>query len=242
MADHEVAKHTKKMYKIWNSSEHGFWHKFKEFFIEISIIIFAVTVSIWFHNIAEKRHDRAEAKQFLIGFKTDLQKDTAEMIQDSLSYHLQYDIFSQILDSPDHLKDSNLINQNNWVFLNTTVLIPNISRFEALKYSGKMNTIENKELLDEIINLYEEKIPKLVNSGNNTSNFKINALQAYIEEKNIYSANPLREILPYINSDKKLNYVLRRYIRSCVYIKALYKEVILQNIKLINMIDEELKK
>src|SRR4051812_19152197 len=47
MAELEVVKHTKKVYKIWNSKEHSFWHKAKEFLIEIFIIVFAVSLSIW---------------------------------------------------------------------------------------------------------------------------------------------------------------------------------------------------
>ena len=56
------------------------------------------------------------------------------------------------------------------------ILIPNVSRFEALKYSGKMNIIENKDLLDEILNLYEEKIPVLVRTATYFNRYKNNTL------------------------------------------------------------------
>ncbi len=54
MAEEEIAKHTKKVYKVWASKEHTWQHKVKEFFIEIAIIVFAVSISIWFHNMSEK--------------------------------------------------------------------------------------------------------------------------------------------------------------------------------------------
>jgi hypothetical protein len=31
MADQEISKHTKKVYKIWNSKEYKWQHKLKEF-------------------------------------------------------------------------------------------------------------------------------------------------------------------------------------------------------------------
>jgi hypothetical protein len=58
MADQEIVKHTKKIYKVWHSKEHTFMQKFKEFLLEIFIIVFAVTLSIWFHNWSEHRFKR----------------------------------------------------------------------------------------------------------------------------------------------------------------------------------------
>ena len=46
MAEQEVIKHTKQVYKIWTSKTHSFWHKLKEFAIEIVIIVFAVGMTV----------------------------------------------------------------------------------------------------------------------------------------------------------------------------------------------------
>jgi hypothetical protein len=43
------------------------------------IIIFAVTISIWFHNLSEHKHQQEEVKQFLEGLKSDLTRDIKEM-------------------------------------------------------------------------------------------------------------------------------------------------------------------
>src|SRR4051812_33755737 len=104
MADQEIIKHTKKIYKVWNSPNHGVWHKIKEFFLEILIIVFAVTISIWFHNMSEKDHEHAEAKTFLVGLKGDLEKDIQEMKQDTLSYHQQNYFFKVLADSSELIK------------------------------------------------------------------------------------------------------------------------------------------
>jgi len=48
----EVAKHTEKIYKTIKSREHSLAEKFKEIVIEILIIVFAVTLSIWLSRSA----------------------------------------------------------------------------------------------------------------------------------------------------------------------------------------------
>ena len=96
MAEEEIAKHTKKAYKIWNSKEHGFWHKTKEFFIEILIIVFSITISIWLHDKSEHGHQQKEVKEFLLGLREDLLADIKEMNDDKASYLNQGKAFNYI--------------------------------------------------------------------------------------------------------------------------------------------------
>jgi len=56
-------------------------------------------------------------------------------------------------------------NYYTWIF-NTTGLVPNSGRFEGFKSSGKIGTIENKDLQNNIMDLYQENIPNLINSTN----------------------------------------------------------------------------
>jgi len=42
MAEDEIAKHSRKIYKTWFKKELIIWHKISEFLIEITIIVFAV--------------------------------------------------------------------------------------------------------------------------------------------------------------------------------------------------------
>ena len=46
----EVTKHTKKIYDTVKNPNHTFGQKVKEVFMEIFIIVFAVTLSIWLHS------------------------------------------------------------------------------------------------------------------------------------------------------------------------------------------------
>src|SRR3954453_3095911 len=96
MAEQEVIKHTKKVYKMFSGKERGFWHKAKEFLIEIFIIVFAISLSIWLHDKSEHNHQQKEVKEFLLGLREDLLSDINEMNDDKESYLQQGKAFSYI--------------------------------------------------------------------------------------------------------------------------------------------------
>jgi len=162
MAEQEVIKHTKKIYKIWGSKEHSLWHKIREFLIEILIIVFAVSLSIWLHDRSEHSHQQKEVKEFLMGLREDLLSDSQEMKDDRESYVMQgraFDYITSIGTGKAIHKDS-LQWYRRWLY-NTTRLDQNSGRFEGFKASGKIGTIEDKTLQNDIMDLYQENIPAL---------------------------------------------------------------------------------
>lgn len=165
MSEDEIVKHTKKIYNTWLDKKFSIWHKISEFFVEIIIIIFAVSVSIWFHNRSEYAHQQQDVKTFMLGLISDLSQDIEEMQGDIKSYKLQKIIFTYInqLKINEPLSPDTLRKYINWLF-NTTELDPNDGRFQGFKSSGKIGTIENKELQNDIMDLYEENIPSLLAS------------------------------------------------------------------------------
>lgn len=166
MAEQEVIKHTKKLFGLWKTNS-PFLHKTADFILEIFIIIFAITVSIYFHDRSVLKHQRHETKEFLLGLKQDLKTDIEEMNQDKSSFTLSEKAFTYITSKKlnEPLSLDTIRKYNNWIF-NTTGLVPNSGRFEGFKSSGKIGTIENKELQDNIMDLYQENIPSLINSTN----------------------------------------------------------------------------
>jgi len=56
-------------------SKQRFIEKVKDILIEICIIVFAVSLSIWLHSWSEHRHEQKEVSEFLDGLKGDLNKD-----------------------------------------------------------------------------------------------------------------------------------------------------------------------
>ena len=162
MEGDEIMKHTKKSYAILRSKENNWKHKLGEIVIEILIIVFAVSVSIWLHNWSQKRHDEKEEKEFFIGLKEDLEVDITNMTNCNVFYEntlkgIRY--FLEIGNGMTPNQDS--INKYSGIFFNSIELDPHIGRYEGLKSSGKFEIIENKELLNNIITLHESIIQRI---------------------------------------------------------------------------------
>jgi len=58
MTELEVAEHGKKVIRLARSKEHSLLHKLREVLLEIAIIVFAVSISIWYHSMSEHRHEQ----------------------------------------------------------------------------------------------------------------------------------------------------------------------------------------
>jgi hypothetical protein len=159
MAENEIVKHVEAAYKVAKDPEKHWLHKLKEILIEILIIVFAVSLSIWFHNWSDSLHEHKEEREFLVGLQKDIRADLETAQNDSAFYaqqlvKLQYyqRVGAGESPNPDSMK------LYSGVFFSNTMLEPNISRYEGLKGSGKFGIIENKELLNDIINLHEGTI------------------------------------------------------------------------------------
>ncbi len=165
MAEQEVIKHTKKIYKTLNDKKHGLWHKVKEFLIEVFIIVFSITISIWFHNRSEHADQQKDVKQFLLGLKSDLQHDLKEMKDDRESYVNQGIIFRYIKNVKlnEHIDVDTIDRYGPWIY-NSTGLNPNDGRYEGFKSAGKIGQIENRELQNDIMDLYQEDIVSVLAS------------------------------------------------------------------------------
>jgi len=166
MAEQEVIKHTKRAFSIWKSKS-KFWHKVGDLALEIFIIVFAVTLSIYFHDRSELRHQRHDTKEFLLGLREDLKGDIKEMEQDKDSYKKSEKVFTYITTRKMNgaLNNDTIQTYSTWIY-NTTGLVPNSGRFEGFKSAGKIGNIENRELQNNIMDLYQENIPSLINSTN----------------------------------------------------------------------------
>jgi hypothetical protein len=165
MAEQEVIKHTKKVYKIWNNQQFSFWHKLKEFFIEIAIIVFAVSLSIWLHSLSEHRHEQKEVKKFLRGLKEDIVNDIAEAKRLLITYK-NYDIMYTWLYSlkKERSPDKDTLHTYLQKINSNAFLRPNITRFNGFLSAGKIGAIESDSLALNILYLYQETVPRIKSS------------------------------------------------------------------------------
>ena len=161
MAEDEIIKkHTKAVYTSWTDPDKKWLHKLKDISLEVLIIVFAVSISIWFHGWAESRKDRKEEKEFYRGLKEDLRADVKEMVSDraALKEVLQHTLYFEKIKKADKVNNDSLM-QFSSIFFTQVQINPRISRFEALKGSGKLDIIEDKKKLYKIIDLYQKIFP-----------------------------------------------------------------------------------
>jgi hypothetical protein len=159
----EIIKHTKKAYKSMKDPQHSMADKIKEILIEIFIIVFAVTLSIWLHGRSEHKHQQHEVKVFLEDAMEDIKEDTSsihhsrnELMRDFANLEFIANLSKAQIDSIDKAKGSLGFNKN----LSTTKF--SNGNYEGFKSSGKIGNIENKTLKKLILKYYQELSPSVL--------------------------------------------------------------------------------
>ena len=241
MAEDEIIKHTKAVYETFHDQQKSWKHKLKEILVEILIIVFAVTISIWFHNWSESWKDRKKEKEFLTGLKTDLQSDLKEMKSDTAAY-------TNILNGTSYFREvgagkilsNDSINRYSWVFFASVHKQSRTSRFEALKGSGKLDIIENKELLGKIISLYQEIYPNIEAGNKSFSDYNQNRIGAYLDSH--AKLDTSNNIINWPEILHTTEFRMGLYRANVIYQNILSYEVGIKKCnEIINQVDEELK-
>lgn len=183
----EIIKHTQNIRKSIGNSSHTTAEKLKEVLIEIFIIVFAVTLSIWLHSWSEHKHEQNEAQKFLTELKSDIQRDIELLKQNKqLSVRLDsnYKFVLSLGDTP--MTDTVLGSYTDMYNFSTNF---NTGRYEGFKSGGKIGTIENDSLKNNILVYYQQTIPNLIAEANflNSEQMKIlNAGQDAMDKSSLY--------------------------------------------------------
>ncbi|WP_431216128.1 hypothetical protein ACQ86N_16700 [Puia sp. P3] len=170
----ELAKHTKKIYKTLTKPGHTMIEKLKEVAVEIFIIVFAVTLSIWLHSWSDHRQRAKRGGEFLKGLQEDLGKDIAMLERKRIDIS-QLDSGYQVL-----LKTANQPSAINpgLLYFNVSVIRPAIGRYEGFKSSGKIGLVENDSLKQLLLVYYEQTIPDLVYGEGFVNSLQVKLLDA----------------------------------------------------------------
>ena len=159
----EIIKHSKKIHSAMKNKKHSLREKIKEILSEILIIVFAVTLSIWLHSWSEEKHQRKDAQTFLIGLKDDLKNDISNLENTKKLLNETQKQVSFVLNLTPEKIDSIKVNRkqinSGTNFINTLV---NNGRYEGFKSSGKINTIENQNIRNNILSYYQQTIPQIL--------------------------------------------------------------------------------
>ena len=236
MAELEVAKNLKKAVEIAKSDKHTWKDKLKEIALEIVIIVFAVSLSIYLHSWSEHREHQHGSKIFLKGLKLDLEKDIQEMKTDILAYKNQKKAFQYISQIPDgKLANKDSINAYHSYLFSFTGVGKTNGRYEGEKSSGKIQFIENEELQNLILDLYEENIPLLKISTDYYKSQKIKLSDYIIENTQTYPNGNLPKII----SSSPVKNRAKIYLSSVDHIVQKYKDCIQKSEAILAQIELE---
>lgn len=181
MEEEQIIKHTKAIVRLSTDRKRKWGSRLKELVTEILIIAFAVSISIAFHNWSESWKDRGEEREFYTGLKKDLLADVKEMTNDRRSYakFLRGVNYFEKVGSGAPLDNDSLTYYQTIFFSNVTIS-PRISRFDALRGSGRLDIIRNKELLIDITDLYTKVFPRITQTNNYFNSMRNNDFLPFI--------------------------------------------------------------
>ena len=232
--EHEVIKHTRKIQTAVKKDNRAVTEKIKEIFVEIAIIVFAVTLSIWLHGWSEHRHQQKEVKEFLTDLKEDLSNDIRSMESSGSSLQKKIDNFHFLEQLTKAQTDSILKNKGS-LYISSSVGTTKISNgnYEGFKSSGKIGLIENKALKKNILKYYQELTPDIVEVE------KINAELA-LKLTDYLTENADRDFLTNV-LDPKFKYRIRTIVSITTNNSAQYQKAISLAKEIMHEINQQLK-
>ena len=160
--ENEISAHAKKALHAMEKPDFNIWEKIKEIALEVAIIVFAVMVSIWFHDQSEHKHQQAEVKEFLEGLKEDLKNDISSM-KNEIVTHEKAIKASKIVTAIETEKDLKDVKNGTEISLTSdyNFRMQSTGNYDSFESSGKLGYLENKELKKRILEYYHQ-MPLLV--------------------------------------------------------------------------------
>lgn len=236
MAELEVIKHTQKMHEIVTKKDHSFLEKVKELGLEIFIIVFAVSLSIWLHGWSEHRHEQEQVEKFLTGLKSDIQSD----VDDSKAIIKEYQEFGKIYGSLSALDQNKPFDQESLKkqlpYINANIYLrPKVYRFNGFVSSGRIGNIENDSLSLNILKFYQVTIPE-VDASESGWISRQKKLQNYLEE-NLNNPESITDNWKVLSTPKGKQFTKKLIPWNQIYER--YNNLIKSGETIIKQIDEE---
>ena len=185
----------------------SFWQKFRTFFLDIAVVVIGVTLSTLLNDKLINYNQQKDVKKFLFGLKADFTNDIKEMEADKMSYNMQQKVFTYIsnIKKYDTIHRTNIKKIGSEFLLNTTRLVPNDSRYQGFKSAGKLSSIDNDSLQNDILDLYQEDIPSLLNSSNGYIERKMKFIN-YINDNRVKETDSTTNFYKLLATEKCYSY------------------------------------
>jgi hypothetical protein len=211
--------------------KHTFGEKVREIIIEILIIVFAVTLSIYLHGWSEHRQRQKEVHEFLRGLKVDLADDIRLLRQSHgtiTKVTTNFDFASHV--RKGQLPDSTLHHYFYYMLIVTTL---NNARYEGFKSNGKLGDIGNDSLREAILVYFQQTIPGIAYQESFVNELQQKILDFQLDKSDV-SMNDFV-------ASAKTKGLLGLSTQNLNYSLYMYDQAIGQAQKLIARIDQELR-
>jgi hypothetical protein len=238
--EQEIVKHSRNIFSISKDSKHSLITKAKEIAVEIFIIVFAVSFSIWLHGVAGHKKEQKEVRAFLANIRNDLNKDLKWLKYNSEAYKDDNKVYKSILqltpsiiDSLNRTTTSNAMNFPMHIFMDKI----NNANYEGFKSSGKIGNIENIELRTAILGYYQQDAPASIESSALFDEYLLKTID-YLIENEAQTENELH----FYASQKFKSKIEYLVMLSEMVIKGYEENSIKHATEILKKIDEELAK
>jgi uncharacterized protein (UPF0210 family) len=213
----------------------NFWQKTKKLIREVGIIVLGVTISIWFTDKYNHYKEQGDVKTFLRDLREGLKADTVSM-NNSKNKLLEYrsdnllleNLTEAIIDSVKKVKGS--VNFKTTI---TTTKI-NVGDYEGFKSSGRIGTIENKNLKKMILRYYQDDVPTL-------AELERYSKERYVDVFDYMNNNADKELRKRV-TNPKFKSVMNTYNETASEMIGLYSQEIKNVEEIITEIDKEVGK
>lgn len=163
----ELVKHTRKIFSSVKQKEVPTMKKFKEVAIEVAIIVFAVSLSIWLHSYKEHRKEQHEVRVFLENIRVDISKDLESFTFYNATYKEMNVVLRKFVSYTPRQVDS-LKRSSSEIGYPMIVLAskPNCGTYEGFKSSGKLGYIQNETLKKKVLDYYQQDVLNTIDLNN----------------------------------------------------------------------------
>jgi hypothetical protein len=173
----EIIKHSRKIFRALKSDDHSFAKKTREVIVEIFIIVFAVSFSIWLHGLKEHNKEQKEVRMFLKNICEDLKQDTIWQKADLISYRRELKGLNELLSLTPSKIDSMERHDIDISFpLELFTVKINNGNYEGFKSSGRIGYIENEDLKKTILLYYQQDALNLIGMNDMINQYQIKTL------------------------------------------------------------------
>jgi hypothetical protein len=242
MSEEKIIKHTGEAARALLKKDITWKKKLKEFFFEIFIIVIAVSITLWFHNLNDQFHEKRLARDFLMGTREDL-KVTADKMEVDLA-HFQHTLdyydttWKQIR---ENRVDKRFMDRESGNLTNMVGFAFDNSRFESFKSAGNLRLIENRLLLQDLTRMYTVTLPDREASDRIIFDGRREQYIAYIGTKTPIGPDGVSSQISGLVNDPAIRFEIMWQGAMLNEMKTQKVKLVSEIRKLIGEIDEELK-